>query len=489
MKGIIQDISEITDSRELLERKPLPFIQRFIYLLLAIILISLTWCYIGEIDIVVKANGIVRPNNHINTITSEVSGKIDKINLENGKKVSKGTLLLSVDSKELNLDLKNTIEELHKKEKELKNLITLRKSILEEKNFFDKNDPSETNYYYKYLKFVSDLESTRKKIESLNSNIINTKNEIEGTKGFLKSMDENKNLINDANSTYSLKFDNYLNKYNEYINKIDFSEKNYNNSKLLLESGALSENEFKKIKNEHESLVIQWESFVTTAKLDMKSSLETNIDLLKDYELQLKEMSPEASSLDDISEIIESTKTDYLINTNNEIENVQTEVSNLENSIDSLKLKLGNCNIYSPIDGHVNLIEKLSHGDIIMSGQELATIVPVDDSGYTIELYVPNKDISNINVGDSIKYHFLALPHREYGELQGKITSISIDSTVTEGKSNAYYLVESSVTNRPLYSYKGDKSQIKVGMLCEAHIITRRKRILFYLLEKIDLWD
>ena len=52
-----------------------------------------------------------------------------------------------------------------------------------------------------------------------------------------------------------------------------------------------------------------------------------------------------------------------------------------------------------------------------------------------------------------------------------------------------YYLVEASVDNKILFDYKGNEANIKVGMAGEAQVIVERKKILHYLLEKINLKD
>ena len=44
---------------------------------------------------------------------------------------------------------------------------------------------------------------------------------------------------------------------------------------------------------------------------------------------------------------------------------------------------------------------------------------------------------------------------------------------------------EGSLSSNVLYSNKGEESYIKSGMTCEARIITRKEKMLYYLLEKI----
>ena len=51
----------------------------------------------------------------------------------------------------------------------------------------------------------------------------------------------------------------------------------------------------------------------------------------------------------------------------------------------------------------------------------------------------------------------------------------------------SYYLVESEIENKPLFSYKGEQGELKIVITCEAQVITKQKKILYYLLQKIKL--
>ncbi|MHB8072849.1 HlyD family efflux transporter periplasmic adaptor subunit [Desulfosporosinus fructosivorans] len=145
--------------------------------------------------------------------------------------------------------------------------------------------------------------------------------------------------------------------------------------------------------------------------------------------------------------------------------------------------------VTSPIDGIVNLYTEINHGDLLQSGKEIAAIVPDTGSENRIQLIVSNKDIANIKEGQKIKYHFTALPYREYGELEGTVTKVGTDARVEKESGVSYYMAEATVENKELESYKGVKAQIKVGMACEAQVVTKSKKIIRWLLEKIDLID
>lgn len=127
-------------------------------------------------------------------------------------------------------------------------------------------------------------------------------------------------------------------------------------------------------------------------------------------------------------------------------------------------------------------------GDTLQGGVEVLSIIPENDSDYKVNIYVGNEDIGKLKNDMKVKFNVYAFPNSEYGYLMGTITSISNDLKVDQSSGSAYYLVEAILDKNKLYNSKGQKANLKAGMACQAQMITENKRILIYLLEKIDLW-
>jgi len=358
MKNVIQNLNDITDSREILEAKPHPFTVIFIYILIAMIISALVWAYFGEIDIVVTANGIVRPNEKERIIKNKIFGEVEKTNLEDGKKVQKGDILYVVNHNDLQLEKKFLDNESSKLSIENDNLLKLKKSINDSKNYFSKDIENEMDYYYKYLKYELDCENIRLQI------------------------------------------------------------------------------------------------YETESKL--------NENTLKKY------------------------KIDTLVAINDSLKSINNKIDEIKKSIDNVRNGIEDCIVKAPIDGIVNVIKEITNEELVESGIEIATIIPQDNSKYRIELFISNKDIAKVNEGNEIKYSFEALSYREYGQIKGKIMNIGVDSKINNS-GMSYYVVESEMENKVLYSYKGEETEIKVGMTCEAQVITETKKILYYILENINL--
>jgi len=401
MRPLIQNISEITDSRELLESKLHPFLTVFIYLLLILIATAFAWSYFGEIDDYVKANGVVRPNEKISSIKNKITGKVETVNYEEGKTVKKGDVLFTIEHANLDLEKEAVIKLLTKTKQELNNLKKLKRSIIDGKNYFDRNAENQEDY------------------------------------------NENDNLFIGTNNMYHTRYIDYRLNVQKLQNIVEQNKDEYQSLQQLVEYGAVTQKE-----------VDDAEKALDRAKLELQKY--------------------RGNTLVQIDDTIEAT---------------EKTIESLNKDLDSINIKLSDCVVTSPIDGIINVTSEINKGDLLQSGVEVATVVPRTSSQYKVQLYVSNKDIANIKEGQKIKYHFLALPYREYGELEGTITKIGTDSRTEQRTGNSFYMVEAGIENKPLYSYKGEKAEIKVGMACEAHVIIRSKKILYYVLEKINLME
>ena len=104
MKGKIMDMREMTLSKEVYDRDPSKFFVFFIYGLLVLLITALTWAYFGRLDIVVRAQGIIRPHAQTAIIISPVSGEVQEAFFYEGQRVYSGDILYTVDTFHLEND-------------------------------------------------------------------------------------------------------------------------------------------------------------------------------------------------------------------------------------------------------------------------------------------------------------------------------------------------------------------------------------------------
>ncbi|RCX12346.1 HlyD family secretion protein [Anaerobacterium chartisolvens] len=484
MKTVIQEISDITESRELMESGPHPFVNGFIYIFIAIIVGAAIWAYFGEIDDYVKANGVIRPNEKISSIKNKVDGKVDKNFLEEGKSVKKGDILFTIEYMSLELERNTAVKELDKAREELKNTIKLKKSIVDEKNYFNPDLQEEKTYYNRYLKYITDLEVQTKQANIDSSSVKGILDQNNGLNTLRECVKQNRDLFAERDSIYYTKYKSYLLNIERLEDVIVQKRADYDNVEVLYESGASSRMEIDNALKALKSAEMDVEKYKREFLLGIDIDIDENSKLLQKLEIGIKSTEHGTGGID-----LQKYRIDALVQLDSDTALLEKSIEKLEDSIESIEMRIRDCSITAPIDGVINIYDEINTGDLLQAGAEVAAIVPPADSKYKVQIYVKDSDIANIQKGQQIKYHLSALPYREYGELTGVIENIGTDAKIDQTGGVSYYIVDAAIENRPLYSYKGKMAEIRVGMTCEAQVITRTKKILYYLLEKISLRD
>lgn len=509
MTPVIKDIREVTDSKEMYESKPHPFLSIFIYIILVSMILAGIWMYFGEIDIVSKGRGVVRPNENVSMIRNKVQGEIASCDLEEGKNVKKGDILFTIAHDDLEIKRLQAEEVFKDTEKRLSLLKKFKSSIEQDINLFSQD--TEIEYYQRYVKYKQDYMSLSNNvnIENKTDEIATTQtkfskegyqekvNEYENSheqlKQYKQSIEKGQNIFKDKQCTYALDFNNYLIKINQLERNIVDKQFTYNLNSELKENDLVAEKEYEASK---EALELAENELIQLKTATLKSVQDEIKQIESNKKLAEQEMNKLIiddgliqTNVEQRELALKKYKTDALVEIYNQIEEQEVLYQSQKRELESTQLAIANCTIKSPIDGTIHITQEVSTGDLIASGTDIATIIPINDTMYKIEIFMPNSEIAGLKIGDQIKYKFDALPYKEYGQLEGTIGNISSDAKVSDAQGISGYIVEGSISNETVYSYKNEPAEIKIGMTCEAHVITERKKILFYLLEKINLMD
>lgn len=473
MKFKIENIEDLSDSRQVMESKPNKFTFIFIYIVLGLIAAFLIWAWVSEKEIVVKAAGVVRPNSEIHAISNVIEGEVEKISMKDGQEVKKGQVLYKISSKALDVKKSQLKEQKEFLEDDVKNLEKLDKSIKDNKNYFE-DSGQEKEYYYKYKSYESGNKVPLEDKESLKESKGDLSEEKEGINSLIKSIDSGENHTQKG-SVYSTQYDSYNSSKNIINNKINQLEKAKND---IAKDSDEGKKQLEQIDLEIQNNKDQLEKL----KIDTKAQLQATIDKLNKG---IKDVD------NNINKIKETTDIEKEKNKNSVLAQIQEKITLNNQKLDEIKLNLkeinkgiDKCTIKSPVDGKLDLKAKLESGMMIQTGAIIANILP-NSKTYKVELMISNKDIANIKDGQEMKYSFDSLPYREYGFIEGKIDNISSDAKVDSEKGMSFYTAEGSLDSNSLKSNKGEESFIKPGMTCEGRIITRKERMLYYLLEKI----
>jgi len=552
MRVIMHDMSEMSDSREILEARTHPAITTFIVLLLLIIGAGLTWSFFGEIDEVAKASGIVRPNEKVSNIQSTVLGTVESYHVEEGQWVEAGDLLMNLEHESLKLDLTSNQSELARLEQDVELLKRYRDSVEGHINLFQEKDEAEKVYYHlveqylleyaqKELQYHSSIEqlkqatgesllakegitlnqrATSKKnnqsIADYNRQIEELEKELSGEQQLMLSMEEENNQLPASDLLREERYNQYMLTLHELQAAVSESEKKVEQS-IALGERFVPASQLEAEKLQVEAAKLQLTQFQQEALLGVQSQIndyenkiketrhllsqlsgQDSLVSLEHQSLQLEEdklqeqvnnLQKQSDSTRQQSTIeLEKFRLDRLVQIEATLEEKKDSIQSFRHQIDQLQLAIDKQSIHAPIAGMVHMVKELNSGDIVQPGEELLSIIPVNESMYKMSIAVPNHEIGQIAVGQEVDMNFHAFPKQSFGSLVGTVQSISTDSTIQQD-GRSYYTVEASISNTPLVNRKGENGELRVGMTAEAYVVTDSKKIIHYLLEKINLRD
>lgn len=387
----------------------------------------LYWSVTMQIDEVAKAQGKVIPSKQIQVIQNLEGGIVKKINVIEGQNVKEGDILMEIDDvyakSEVNQNT-NTYNALLARYVALNTLISGKRIL---------NFPDELKSYIEIMsqerqRFHAEWEKGISRIKALEFVI-----------------DQRKQEVDDAKSNLEGQLINYR-----------LAQKELKLNEPLLKSGAISEVELLKIKQQ-----------VNTAKSKYDSA---KISVPKAKAALHEAMQKRESFIQEAKENYEKERNE-----------VQAKLNSLQQKGVSLSAKLSHSVVKSPVVGTVKKINFNTIGGVVRPGMDIMEIVPTDNE-LLIEVKVKPKDIGFMTVGQKAKVKITAFDFSTYGGLEGKIEFLSAD-TITDKKGNSFYLARIRTMKNYIVDKEKTKHIIIPGMKTEVDIIIDKKSILSYILK------
>lgn len=373
------DIKDLNKNKYHKNMKSKLFWNIILTILLLTVIGTALWCFYGEMDVIVKAEGLIKNEDNISYIYSIKGGYIKYIIPSENNKIHKNELLLALSTKKL----QSRISYLKSK------ITTLTKKI------------DDLEHLYHYLKHGQLL-------KEIHTSVIN-------------------------------------NEFKSIQAKLNYLKENINNQK-----------------EDYDRLLPFKNLSITANKLEK-----------------------EKQKIADLKYELEAYKNNKLLSIEKRIRNLEDELITKKIEYTKLKTNLNQYKIYAPIDGRLEYLNKYNNGDYIPSGVKIMKIIPSSSNEYQVELFVKNKDILKLNKGDLVRFKIASYPYKEHGVAKGRILQINTDTTSVNDKNYGYKVV-ASINNYLIKGQKQTEVKYKNGMLTNASIVVGKRKILYYILEKLD---
>lgn len=165
-----------------------------------------------------------------------------------------------------------------------------------------------------------------------------------------------------------------------------------------------------------------------------------------------------------------------------ELNEVETQISTLQESLKSIGDRVDRAELRSPVDGIVNNIALTTVGGVVEPAMKLVEIVPADDE-LKIIARVPPEEVAFLRPNLPAKVKITAYDPQKYGALEGRLVRIGANS-VRDGDGNVFFEIEVT-TDKNYMGSQTNPLPITPGMVADVEIITGKRTILEYLLKPL----
>jgi HlyD family secretion protein len=216
-------------------------------------------------------------------------------------------------------------------------------------------------------------------------------------------------LINEDNTAFNIA--NVSKQINNQKALQQFITKQLGSSYKLLSN---SENKFKSDKTLYEKGVISQAEF-----FERERTYETAINEINNLE---KSKISTAISITDLEKQLNDLKFTFEQKRKTLLLEIETQLSTIENTLLSWKRTY---QLTAPINGKLSYLQVLSENQFIESGKALFAIIPSNQS-YIAQLKIPKSGYGKVKTGQKVMLKIDNFPAHEYGQLVGKVQSISL---------------------------------------------------------------
>ncbi len=153
----------------------------------------------------------------------------------------------------------------------------------------------------------------------------------------------------------------------------------------------------------------------------------------------------------------------------------QKRIRTLQSDLKNANQQLIYQQVYSTNSGVVFDIQA-RESSVLAEGATILSIIPTD--GLKAEIFVPNKDIGFVKIGQEAKIRIDAFPSSRYGEVDGTVKLIGADALPPSKNANFFHYPIDIELKKNWLENKGLKIPLRSGMAITSNLIIRDKRVI-----------
>lgn len=414
------------DARHLLHAPRAVYARRFVWTLLALVLVLLAWAALAPLDEVTRGQGRVVPSSHVQVVQSLDGGIVSAILVREGMVVEKGQLLLRIDPTRFASSLEENVSQvvaLQAKAARLRALADNRPFDLPE------------GLAARYPGLAHDERSLY----------------LARRQEFLASM----GVAQDQLAQREQELNETISRRDQAAESYTLTQRELTMTSNLTGSGAVSEVEVLRLQRD------------AARFRGERDSAEAQISRLRAAVNEAQNKRQEADL------VFRNQARQELADTMSKLQGLQAGATALQDKVDRTEVR-------APMRGTVKQLEVTTVGGVIQPGKNLVEIVPLDDH-LLLETRIQPRDVAFLRPGQKAKVRFSAYDFSIYGGVDATLEHVSAD-TLTDDKGNAYYVAQV----RTEQAWVGSRQQpILPGMMADVDIVTGKRTVLSYLLKPV----
>ena len=372
---------------EILETPPSPVHVAFLWIICALVVVALSWAYLGRVDIVASAQGKFQPTGRVKVVEPLETGTVADILAGNGSLVQAGDVLVELDRSAALADTDGARAELASARAEILRrktaLSAARSRRLDPVPAIDwPDDVAPALRARENQVLAADLGQLAATVASFDAETAQKIAEGDKLKATIATQ---KNLVATLQE------------------RVDMRTK-----LVAMKAGAKA------------------------AVIDATETLDYQITQEAKQEQDLASLT---AGLAVIARNSDKAVENFISDDAQKLEDAERRVEDDEQRLAKAEAQLDHLTLRAPIAGRVQSSIITNVGQVVASGQEVMRIVP-EDTGLEIQAYVRNRDIGFVSVGQDAVVKVESFPFTRYGVLHAHVTRIAKDA-IPEPDANA----------------------------------------------------
>lgn len=392
--------------------------------IVTLIILTLLWASITELDNVVRGNGKTVSEAKNQLVQSSEPGVIRKRYIEEGDLVQKGDLLFDIDP----VDAKTQLDQVQKRSAAL--LIKQIRLEAEIANVIP-------NFQQDLVDVAPGSFSTELALFRARRDDLNTKSAILEQRKLQKL-----NEIEELQITFETA-----------QNGLVLIQREIETIEPLVKNGLAPETRLIELRRDEAAMLGQ-----------AKSAESTQNRIL--------------SGLEEIKEQLKAEQQAYVTSALTDLSTIESEITELTARVPALESRVERTSVRAPLDGVINQLNYVTADAYVRTGEVLLEMVPTG-SDLIVETKIDPKDIGEIVLGQSVKISLTAYNASRYGRIDGIVVGISADAINDTQTGQQFYLVDVSIESE-LYEVDGTAVTVLPGMVASIDVLSGKRTVLDY---------